>query len=414
MISIRDIQVTLTAPMGRNLLVVRVLTTEPELSGLGCGTFTQRYLPVASTINDHLKPLLIGRDATQTEELFRLMMVNGYWRNGPVLNNAVAAIDIALWDLKAKLAGLPLYQLLGGKMREGAAVYQHADGRSLNELADHTQAQIDRGMRHVRIRFGGGSNETRASGEAGGLAYGGALTEALNQPDGAPGGAYFDPTQYMRSTLEALEHIRRSFGDSIELLHDTHCRLTSAQAIAFSRDLEGYRLFFLEDVLPPEDLAWYQHVRANTTTPQAVGELFNNPNEWTPLIANRWIDFIRMHTSHMGGLTPARKVAALAEAFGVRVAWHGPGDLSPIGHAANLHLNLTLPNFGVQELQPFTPETEEVFPGCPVFRNGYLYPNERPGHGVDLDEKVAARYPCDPAVIGWTQARLPDGSITWP
>ncbi|MEQ9454691.1 MAG: enolase C-terminal domain-like protein [Phycisphaeraceae bacterium] len=414
MITIRDVRVVLTSPMGRNLVVAKVETSEPELYGLGCGTFAQRYLPVASAITDYLKPLVVGRDVARIEEMWRLMMVNSYWRNGPVLNNAVSAIDMALWDIKGKLAGMPVYDLLGGRMREGAAVYQHADGRDFAELDDHVRAQLDQGMRHVRIRFGGGAAATRASGEAGGMAYGGSMDRPLNKPEGAIGGAYYDPTQYMRSTLEAIEHVREAFGDGVELLHDVHCRLSPVEAMAFSKDLEPLRLYFLEDLLPPEHLAWYEKVRATSTTAQAVGELFSNPNEWTPLIANRWIDFIRMHMSQMGGITPAKKVMALAEAFGVRLAWHGPGDVSPVGHAANLHLNLAAPNFGIQELQPFTGATEDVFPGCPEFRAGYFYPNDRPGLGVDLDEGLAAKYPCDPAVVQWTQARLPDGTITWP
>lgn len=414
MISIRDVRVILTAPMQRNLLVVKVETSEPGLYGLGCGTFTQRYLPVRSAVVDYLQPLLLGRDVSRIDELWRLMMFNGYWRNGPVLNNAVSGVDMALWDIKAKLAGMPLHDLLGGKMREAAAVYQHADGSDLAELTDHVQEQIDKGMRHVRIRFGGGAAETRASGEAGGKAYGGPAISEASRPHGALDGAYYDPRQYTLATLNAIEHVRNIFGDSIELLHDVHTRLNPTDAIAFAKDLEPFRLFFLEDALGPEDLPWYEHMRATTTTPQAVGELFNNPNEWQPLIANRWIDFIRMHVSQMGGLTPARKVSAVAEAFGVRTAWHGPGDVSPIGHAANLHVNLAIPNFGIQELQPFTEQTQAVFPGCPEFRDGYFYPNTNPGIGVDLDEELAAKFPCDSSVIEWTQARLPDGTITRP
>lgn len=414
MITIRDIRVILTAPMDRNLLVVKIETSEPNLYGLGCGTFTQRYLPVRSAVVDYLKPLLIGRDASRIEELWRLMMFNSYWRNGPVLNNAVSGVDMALWDIKAKLAGMPLYDLWGGRCREGAAVYQHADGADLGELTDHVQQQLDKGMRHVRIRFGGSAKATRDNGEAGGKAYGGPAIDASRRPDGSLDGAYYDPRQYTRATLDALEHVRHHFGDGVELLHDIHERLSPVDAIAFAKDCERFRLFFLEDALSPEDSAWFEHMRTATTTPLAVGELFNNPNEWLPLIQNRWIDFIRMHVSQMGGLTPARKAAIQAEAFGIRTAWHGPGDVSPVGHAANLHLSLVAPNFGVQELQPFTPATQDVFPGCPEFRDGYLYPNDKPGIGVDLDEKLAERYPCDTAVIQWTQARLPDGTIVKP
>lgn len=414
MITIRDVRVILTAPMGRNLLVVKIETSEPGLYGLGCGTFTQRYLPVRSAVIDYLRPLLIGRDASRIEELWRLMMFNSYWRNGSVLNNAVSGVDMALWDLKAKLANMPLYDLWGGKCREGAAVYQHADGQTLEELTNHVQQQLDKGMRHVRIRIGGSSTGTRASNEAGGTAYGGPAGRPMNHPDGALDGAYYDPRHYAASTLKALEHVRKAFGDDIELLHDVHERLAPIDAIGFAKDCEQFRLFFLEDALSPEDAPWFAQMRAATTTPIAVGELFTNPNEWMPLISQRQIDFVRMHVSQMAGLTPARKVTAIAEAFGVRTAWHGPGDVSPIGHAANLHLNLTAPNFGIHELQPFVGPTPEVFPGCPEFRNGYFYPNTNPGIGVDLDEDLAAKFPCDSSVVQWTQARLPDGTLVKP
>ena len=413
-ITIKDVRVTLTAPAGRNLVIVKVLTSEPELTGLGCGTFTQRYLPVRSAIDDYLKPLLIGRDVTRIEELHKLMSVNSYWRGGPVLNNAISAVDMALWDIKAKLANMPLYDLLGGKVREAAAVYQHADGRDLKELQDHVQEQLDLGMTYVRIRFGGGAEQTRASGEAGGNAYGGPGLGAHHPPDGALQGAYYDPQTYTRTTIKALTHIREQFGEDIELLHDVHERLTPAQAIQFAKDLEPFRLFFLEDPIAPEDLGWYERLRSATTTPIAASELFTGPNEWLPLVSNRLIDFVRMHVSDIGGLTPAKKIATIAEAFGVRTAWHGPGDCSPVGHAVNLHLNLASPNFGIQELMPLDGALLEVFPGCPEYRNGYFYPNNKPGHGIELNEELAAKYPCDPKTIQWTQTRLPDGSLARP
>lgn len=413
-LTIRDVRVTLTAPTGRNLVIVKVLTSEPDLHGIGCATFTQRYLPVRSAIEDYLKPLLIGRDPARIEELHRLMSVNSYWRGGPVLNNAISGIDMALWDIKAKLAGMPLYDLLGGKVREAAAVYQHADGRDLKELQDHVQQQLDQGMSYVRIRFGGSAELTRASGEAGGNAYGGPGLGVHHPPDGALDGSYYDPQTYTRTTLEAIAHVRQHFGDDIELLHDVHERLTPAQAIRFAKDLEPFRLFFLEDPIAPEDLGWYERLRNATTTPIAASELFTGPNEWLPLVSNRLIDFVRMHISDIGGLTPARKVATIAEAFGVRTAWHGPGDCSAVGHAVNLHLNVSTLNFGIHELMPFTDLDREIFPGCPEYRDGYLYPNNNPGHGIDLNEALAAKYPCDPKTIMWTQARLPDGSLARP
>jgi mannonate dehydratase len=404
MVTIQDIQTILTAPSDMNLVVVKVVTSEPGLYGLGCATFTQRYLAVQAAIDGHLKPLVIGRDVARIEELFQLMMVHGYWRNGPVLNNAIAGIDIALWDIKAKRAGMPLYELLGGKCREAAAVYRHADGRDEKQIEDNVRRFVEQGVRHVRIQVSG---------------YGGAdLDEAhdatRHRPDGAMDGAYFDRRTYTRSTLAALSHVRTAVGDGVELLHDVHERLTPAQAVEFARETEPLRLFFLEDLLAPEDMSWFANVRSVCATPLAMGELFNHPREWTPLITGRFIDFMRMHITMMGGLTPARKVAALGELHGVHTAWHGPGDVSPVGHALNLHLDLALPNFGIQEYCGFDDRMRDVFEGMPQLRQGYLYPNDQPGLGIDIDEAQAAKYPCRPRVDTWTEARVPDGSLVRP
>ena len=396
--AIRNIRVIQTAPAGANLTVVRVETDEPGLYGWGCATFTQRYLAVGAAIELHLKPLLLGRDVAGIEDLWQLMMINGYWRNGPVLNNAIAGIDLALWDIKAKQANMPLYQLLGGKCRQGAAVYRHADGRELREIEDCARQFISQGVRHIRVQYGG---------------YGGHRADRRH-PDGAAPGNYYDPRSYTRSALTALEHIRSVLGDELEILHDVHERLSPAQAVEFARECEPLRLFFLEDPLAPEDLPWLENIRKICTTPLAMGELFNHPREWLPVITQRHIDFMRMHVTQMGGLTPARKVAALGELHGVRTAWHGPGDVSPVGHALNVHLDVATPNFGIQEFSGFNDALKNVFPGCPELRDGYLYPHDKPGLGIDVDEALAAKFPCSDKVIEWTQARLPDGTLHRP
>ncbi len=398
MITIRDIRTITTAPAGTNLVVVKVETSEPGLYGVGCATFTQRYTSVATAIEDHLKPLLVGRDADRIEDNFKLAMINGYWRNGPVVNNAISGIDMALWDIKAKRAGMPLYDLLGGKCREGAAVYRHADGSEPGEIEDNVRAFMAEGVRHVRVQCGG---------------YGGRYA-GEGKPDGAIDGTYFHPRKYSRDAIRAIEHVRNAIGDDVELLHDVHERLQPIEAVEFAKELEPLRLYFLEDLLAPEDISWFENVRAVCTTPLAMGELFCHPLEWTPLVANRLIDFVRMHISHMGGLTPAKKVGYMAEQFGVRTAWHGPGDVSPVGHALNVHLDVVLPNFGIQEFGAFKGAETDVFPGCPELRGGYLYPNDRPGLGIDVDEEAAAKFPCKLHVDTWSQARLPDGSIQRP
>lgn len=395
---IRDVQTILTQPTGQRLVIVKVITSEPGLYGLGCATFTQRYHAVHEAIEKHIKPFVIGRDVSRIEETFNMAMVNGYWRNGPVLNNAISGIDQALWDIKGKMANMPLYQLLGGKSREAAAVYVHADGSTKEEVVENAQKLMAEGYRYIRMQMGG---------------YGG-KGSIMFRPDGSPDGAYYDPRAYMRNMIRMLEYARSQLGDEIELLHDIHERLQPIDAVAFAKDVEPIKLFFLEDALAPEDIEWFQHMRTLCSTPLAMGELFNNPREWRYCIENRLIDFIRMHISQMGGITPARNTAIHAQIYGIRTAWHGPADTSPVGHAANLHLDLWAPNFGIQEWCRFPAHVYEMFPGLPEVRNGYLYPNDKPGLGIDIDEKLAAKYPCTDVVEQWTQTRLPDGSPSRP
>ena len=397
-VTIKDVQTILTQPEGSRLIIVKIVTSQPGLYGLGCATFTQRFHAVHAAIEKHLKPFLLGRDVSRIEEIWQMAMVNGYWRNGPVLNNAISGADQALWDIKGKQADMPLYQLLGGKCREAAAVYGHADGRDEHEVEDSVRKYMAQGYRYIRIQMGG---------------YGG-QAEKLVKPEGAQPGAYFDPKAYMRDMLRMMEHVRTKIGDEIELLHDIHERLQTIDAVQFAKDVERFKLFFLEDPLAPEDLEWFHHIRQQCSTPIAMGELFNSPREWQPLITDKLIDFLRMHVSQMGGVTPARNVAAFANMYGIRTAWHGPGDTSPVGHAANLHLDLWAPNFGIQEWCRFSERVYEIFPGTPEVRNGYMYPNDKPGLGIDVNEELAAKYPCTDEVIDWTQTRLPDGSPTRP
>jgi mannonate dehydratase len=397
-LTIRDVRVLLTAPRGINLVVVKVLTDEPEIYGVGCATFTQRYEAVATAVNEFLKPLVIGKDPQRIEDIWQSAYVSSYWRNGPVLNNALSGIDMALWDIKGKIAGLPVYQLFGGKCREGAAVYRHADGREPREVEENVRRLMGEGYQYIRCQMGG---------------YGG-REDSKKAPEGALPGAYYDPDAYARSVPRMFEHLRNALGNEIELLHDIHERLVPIEAVRLAKNLEPYRLFFLEDALPPEQLPWFRAIRQQCTTPLAMGELFVHPAEWLPLISERLIDFIRCHISTIGGLTPAKKLAAQCEAFGVRTAWHGPGDVSPVGHAANLHLDLSCRNFGIQEWAGLTETEHEVFPGSPQIRGGYAYLNEAPGLGVDVDEDAAARFPCTNLFPDWTQARLPDGTMFTP
>ncbi len=405
MTRITNVRSILTAPDGIALVIVRVDTDQDGLYGLGCATFTQRPTLVARAVDEYLAPLLSGRDPANIEDLWHLMYVNSYWRNGPVLNNAISGVDVALWDIKGKVAGMPVYDLLGGKGREAAMVYRHADGRDPQEVLENVLRYREEGNLAVRCQMGG---------------YGGRKREA-SHGSGAPSppadsfpGAYYDPDRYARSVVEMFDRVRNEVGEDLFLLHDIHERIAPIDAIRLARALEPHRLFFLEDPLPPDQIGWFRRLRQQTVTPIAMGELHNHPLEWKDLIVEQLIDYHRAHISQLGGVTPARKLAALCEAFGVRTAWHGPGDTSPVGHAANLHLDLACHNFGIQEVIGFGEPLLEVFPGTPELRDGYLWPNDRPGLGIDIDEVRAAEYPVEPKVIEWTQSRWPDGTLWTP
>lgn len=402
-VTIRKITPIATAPGGTNLLVVKVETSEPEVQGLGCATFAYRHKSVANVVTEYLDPLLRGREVDDIEEIWQLMHQGAYWRNGPIEFNAMSGVDMALWDIKGKLCQRPVYSLLGGRTRKAAAIYRHAHGSDLKEIEDAVTALAEQGIRHVRVQWQG---------------YGGATNNYGDVPPGAPDGAtpgvYYDPRTYTRRALELLGHVRTTFGPDLEILHDVHERLPLPQALEFAKQVEPLRLFFLEDLVAPEEPEWLDIVRANCTTPLALGELCAHPMEYTEIITKRRIDYMRMHISCIGGLTPARKAAVLGEFFGVRTAWHGPPDLSPVGHMVNLHLDLAQPNFGIQEFCQLHPDVAQVFDGMPDLREGYIYPNDRPGIGVTMDEEAARRFPPDDRVTEWTQTRLPDGSLRHP
>ncbi len=395
---IKNIKTILTAPEGINLIVVKVETDQEGLYGLGCATFAYRELAVKNVVDNYLKPLLIDRDVHKIEDLWHLMHNNAYWRNGGITNNAISGVDMALWDIKGKIAGLPVYQLLGGKSREAVPFYRHVNGTTLSDIVEKIETFKKQNINHVRIQWG---------------LYGG-IPKDLNTPPNSEPGVYSNPTQYMLDTIKMFEHIRKHFGDELELIHDIHERLMPSEAIYLAKKLEKYRLFFLEDPLPIEQVAWLEQLKSQTATPIAIGELFNNPLEWTDLIKNRLIDFIRIHISQIGGFTPARKLAVFAEQFGIRTAWHGPGDVSPIGHAANVHLSLNSHNFGMLEWWGFSDAIYEVFPGMPIVKDGYIYANNKPGFGIDINETLAKKYPIKTRVTKWTQTRLPDGTLVNP
>ncbi len=397
-----------TEPAGVRLVVVKVLTDQDGLYGYGCATFTQRADLVVEAVNRYLRPFLLGRPTDAIEDLWQAMYNSSYWRNGPVLNNAISGIDQALWDIKGRQAGMPVYELLGGKCRRGALIYSHASGKEIPESIDQARKLMARGIKAVRLQVG----------VPGMAAYGAARVPGQPSPKATSQDEIFEPEPYVRRTLALFEAARTELGPDIELLHDVHERVPPRLAVQFAKDMERFRLFFLEDALSPENIDYFRQIRANCTTPLAMGELFNNPHEWNALIKDSVIDYIRVHVSQAGGLTPCRKMAAMAEAFQVKTAWHGPGDVSPIGHCANVTLDLVCYNFGIQEWTFPNDRLQEVFDGYPVVKDGYAYANEKPGWGVEINSKAAAKYPFGAETGerkmlngGWGIVRRADGSV---
>ncbi|MDZ4701133.1 MAG: enolase C-terminal domain-like protein [Rhodothermales bacterium] len=399
-VKITNVRAIATAPDGIELVVVKVETSEPGLYGLGCATFRQRAHSVVSAVNQYLNDFAVGRIADDIEDVWQSAYVSSYWRNGPVLNNALSGLDQALWDIKGKRAGMSVYQLLGGRCRFAVDTYAHAGGSTPEAVAEQVKGFMDQGFRHVRIQLG---------------AYGAA--NLSGEPDfkrhgyGMPADSYMDRHYYLKMIPELFAHVREVCGDRVELLHDIHERLQPNDAINLVKALEPYRPFFIEDPFSPENIGFFRLLRQQTSVPLAMGELYNNPHEWIGPMSERLFDYIRIHISQIGGITPAMKVARLGEAFGVRTAWHGPGDVSPVGHAANAHIDLAVWNFGIQEAVRFSDRLREVFPGAPTMDNGYMIVNEAPGLGVDIDEVAAARYPIPEKVnTDWTQIRSHDGT----
>ncbi|MCA9115714.1 MAG: D-galactonate dehydratase family protein [Planctomycetaceae bacterium] len=395
-LKITDVRTIVTCP-GRNFVLLKIVT-ESGLYGVGDGTLNGRELAVAETLREYITPLLIGRDADQIEDIWQSLFRGTYWRGGPVLNTALAAVDVALWDLKGRRAGLPVYSLLGGRTRTGALCYAHAAGETIEETTDRATVLMERGFRVVRV-------QTAIPGTSG--TYGTAAGSV--QPEDGPLVEQFEPAPYLRTIPRLFDHLRAQLGEEVELCHDVHERLTPIQAARLAKELEPHHLFFLEDPLRPEHPESFRLIRQHSTTPLAMGELFTSRWDCLPLLTEQLIDFIRCDLVHTGGITEGRKIAAIAESFQVQTAWHGPPDISPIGHAANVHLDLATANFGVQEWVEHPPEVADVIHGGPTYHDGYLNVSDAPGLGCEIDEQAAKKYPY---IRGWLPVtRRADGSV---
>lgn len=393
--------VIVTSP-GRNFVTLKIVTDE-GLYGIGDATLNGRELAVAAYLNEHVIPCLIGRDPQQIEDIWQYLYKGAYWRRGPVTMSAIAAVDTALWDIKAKAANMPLYQLLGGKSRTGVMVYAHANGRDVPETVDRVGAYLEKGYKAVRAQSG-------IPGVAGvyGIAKGkGAFYEPATR--GLPEESVWSTEAYLDFAPQLFEAVRVAHGMNFHLLHDVHHRLTPIEAARLGKSLEPYRLFWMEDPVPVENQESFRLIRQHTTTPLAVGEVLNSIWDCKDLIEEQLIDYIRTSVVHAGGITHLRRIADLASLYHVRTGCHGATDLSPVCMGAALHFDLWVPNFGVQEHMEHNPETDAVFPHAYTFKDGYMHPGETPGHGVDIDEALAAKYPYNPAYL--PVARLADGTL---
>ena len=360
--------------------IVKITTNQPGLYGIGSASDHYHQGAVIEAIESLLAPKLIGRDVSRIEDIWQTFYTSGYWRNGAITNTALGGIDMALWDIKGKEAGMPVYQLLGGACRSAVPCYAHAGGHTPEALLEAIQGYLDEGFPVVRCQLGG---------------YGGGgfiPSEQATRPSNAwPANNVFDDEAYIEAIPNMFEYLRTKLGFGPKLTHDVHEHLRPQSAVALSKRLEPYRLFFLEDVLPPEQVQWYRLIREQCTTPQAMGELFVNPHEWTPLITERLIDYVRVRVSKAGGITPCRKIAGLCESFGINTAWQEGGDNDPVNQAAAVHLDMSSWSFGIQEENTFSEEEYAAFPGACVLEDGHLYANENSGLGLDIDEEAADR-----------------------
>jgi mannonate dehydratase len=382
-LTVKDAKVIATTAGGNYRWVfLKIETSEPGLYGIGSANNNYETKAVISALQDHLRPWLIGKDANRIEDLWQAAQMKTYWRNGPVNNNVLAAMDMALWDIKAKRAGMRLYELFGGKAHDAVAVYDHQGGRTKEACLETLQKSVANGFRHVRIQFGEGYG-------------GGGFIPAGegSRPEGGFQGMAFDEDQYVDVIPPLFEYLRSKAGFAPKLIHDVHSKMNGSNAVELARRLQPMQMYFVEDILPPEQISWYRNIRQICSTPQAIGEVFSHPFEVLPLVQDRLIDFIRCRVAAIGGITPLRKLVAMCELYGVKTAFQEGGENDPVNQLASYHIDISTSAFGIQEENHFPPVVHDLFPGMAQIRKGYLYDSGKPGLGLELNEQIAAKYP---------------------
>ncbi|HWB96901.1 MAG TPA: enolase C-terminal domain-like protein [Bryobacteraceae bacterium] len=387
--------------------IVKIETSEPGLYGIGSASdmFRPGTIPPAVEV---LATGLVGRDPDEIEDIWQASYMSSLWRNNATMNAALSGVDMALWDIKGKRANMPVYELLGGRSRVAVPVYEHArEEKTFEGVEEAVRRAMEGGFTHIRVQlggYGGGGFIDPGKGE---------------RPTGGPQGRVFDEELYIETIPKLFEYLRNKIGFGPKLLHDAQEHFTPLKAIQLAKLLEPSRLFFLEDVLNLEQLSWYRMLRQNTTTPQAAHEKLTSPSEYMPLISEHLVDFIRFRVSKVGGITPARKIAAMAELYGVRTAFQEGADNDPVNFTAALHIDRSIVNFGIQEENHFSEAEREIFSGTPIVQRGYVYSNEKPGLGIDINETLAAKLlqmtPSRPANYRYVQPdRKIDGTFVRP
>jgi mannonate dehydratase len=387
---ITDAKVIVCSP-GRNFVTLKI-TTEDGLYGLGDATLNGRELAVASYLSDHVIPILIGRDARRIEDTWHYLYKGAYWRRGPVTMAAVSAVDTALWDIKGKALNVPVYQLLGGASRDAVLVYGHASGKDIDDTVAAVSEYAKLGYKAIRAQSGVPGLDSIYGVGRGKMYYEPAVKDAPQEDA-------WSSELYLNFVPRLFERLRKEFGSDLHLLHDAHHRLTPIEAGRLGKELEPYHLFWLEDPTPAELQESFRLIRRHTTTPLAVGEVFNSIYDCQQLIQEQLIDYIRTAVVHAGGISHLRKIASLAEIYQVRTGCHGATDMSPVCTAAALHFDLSVPNFGIQEYMRHATETDRVFPHSYSFADGMMHPGDTPGLGVDIDEQLASKYPYSRAYL---------------